>query len=590
MARSTREGGDVPGIEFVAEAERCPVCEGALNVYKSRSRQVITLAAGPFRAIETLKHCGEDSTHPVLSSHVLARQVLPRQRYGYDLIVHVGCARYLENKQREEIQAELSRTRGIELSTGSLSYLCDRFLIHLEALHLARVPQLRAALGDYPLHIDATCEHGKGGLFVCMDGWRGWVLVAGRIASEHEDHLRPLVEKTSRLFGNPIATVRDMGKGGANAVAPLREKGVIDLICHYHFLAAVGKKLFEQPYALLRKLLKSSKVRTDLRALLRDLRGYSATTPQEGRFGKGVVHEQLLALVLWILEGDGTKDLLYPFALVHLAFFQRCRQALQRAQCWVQGPRTLPERRALDHLATLVRRFDQDHRFTTAVTRLEAGWQAFCELRDVLQLSNTELPRADGRAHQRELAPLEARRLREIEAALRDYRAELAERIVSTHNEGALSTSPSAVIMKYLDRYGTHLFGHPTRRDEEGAIVAIVERTNNVPEHFFGEEKQHLRRRLGRAHLGRDLEDQPAQAALAANLRHPDYVRVLCGSLDHLPMAFAELDEQALEQATPLSRSNRDTKLQQRIRALLRDEKTVVSGTDSQESNRCLTR
>ena len=590
MARSTREGGDVPGIEFVAEAERCPVCEGALNVYKSRSRQVITLAAGPFRAIETLKHCGEDSTHPVLSSHVLARQVLPRQRYGYDLIVHVGCARYLENKQREEIQAELSRTRGIELSTGSLSYLCDRFLIHLEALHLARVPQLRAALGDYPLHIDATCEHGKGGLFVCMDGWRGWVLVAGRIASEHEDHLRPLVEKTSRLFGNPIATVRDMGKGGANAVAPLREKGVIDLICHYHFLAAVGKKLFEQPNALLRKLLKSSKVRTDLRALLRDLRGYSATPPQEGRFGKGVVHEQLLALVLWILEGDGTKDLLYPFALVHLAFFQRCRQALQRAQCWVQGPRTLPERRALDHLATLVRRFDQDHRFTTAVTRLEAGWQAFCELRDVLQLSNTELPRADGRAHQRELAPLEARRLREIEAALRDYRAELAERIVSTHNEGALSTSPSAVIMKYLDRYGTHLFGHPTRRDEEGAIVAIVERTNNVPEHFFGEEKQHLRRRLGRAHLGRDLEDQPAQAALAANLRHPDYVRVLCGSLDHLPMAFAELDEQALEQATPLSRSNRDTKLQQRIRALLRDEKTVVSGTDSQESNRCLTR
>jgi hypothetical protein len=210
---------------------------------------------------------------------------------------------------------------------------------------------------------------------------------AGRIPSEHEDHLRPLVEKTTRLFGDPIATVRDMGQGGAKAVASLREKGVVDLICHYHFLAAVGKKLFEQPYGLLRKLLKSSKVRTDLRALLRDLRGYSTTSPQEGHFGKGVVGDDLLALVLWILEGAGTKDLLYPFALVHLAFFQRCRQALQRAQCWVQGPRTLPKRRAIDHLATLVRRFDKDHRFTTAVTRLEEGWQAFCELRDVLQLS-----------------------------------------------------------------------------------------------------------------------------------------------------------------------------------------------------------
>ena len=178
----------------------------------------------------------------------------------------------------------------------------------------------------------------------------------------------------------------------------------------------------------------------------------------------------------------------------------------------------------------------------------------------------------------------------EIEAALRDYRAELGERIASSPCAGSLSTSPSTVIESYLDRYRERLFGHPTRRDEAGTIVAIVERTNNVPEHFFGHEKQHLRRRLGRANLGRDLEDQPAQAALAANLRHPDYVRALCGSLDHLPTAFAELDELALAQANPLSRSNRDSKLQHRIRALLKDEKTVDSGTDSQESNRYLTR
>jgi hypothetical protein len=591
VARAARQAGDAPSIAFVAEAERCPLCDRALKVYKTRSRQVITLAAGPFRAIETLKHCAEDQTHPVIGSNVLARQVLPRQRHGYDLIVHVGCARYLENKQREEIQADLDRQWGIELSTGSLSYLCDRFLTHLEALHLARVPQLRAALGAaYPLHIDATCEHGKGGLFVCMDGWQGWVLVAGRIPSEHEDHLRPLVEKTTRLFGDPIATVRDMGTAGAKAVAPLREKGIPDLICHFHFLAAVGKKLFEQPYTLLRKLLKSSKVRTDLRALLRDLRAYPTISPYAGRFGKGVVREDLSALVLWILEGDGTKDLLYPFALVHLEFFQRCRKALQRTEDWVQGPRTLPERRAVDHLATLVRRLDKDNRFASAVTRLEEGWQAFCALRDVLQLSNAELPRADVRAQQRELAPLEARRMHEIKAAVRAYRAELAERIASPQSAGLLPQSPDAVIAKYLDRYAERLFGHPIRCDEQGRIVAIVERTNNVPEHFFGHDKQHLRRRLGRANLGRDLEDQPAQAALAANLRHPEYVRVLCGSLDQLPIAFAELDEHALAQTTPLSRSNRDSNLQHRIRTLLTGAEDVDSEPDSQESNRCLTR
>ena len=54
VARATREVGDVPGIDFVAEAERCPFCGGALKVYKSHSRRVITLAAGTFRATETL--------------------------------------------------------------------------------------------------------------------------------------------------------------------------------------------------------------------------------------------------------------------------------------------------------------------------------------------------------------------------------------------------------------------------------------------------------------------------------------------------------------------------------------------------------
>jgi hypothetical protein len=172
VARATSDAGDVPGIAFVAETERRPLCNGALKVYKSRSRQVITLAGGSFRAIETLRH------------------------------------------------------RGIALSTGSLSALCDRFLSYLEALHLTRVPQLRSALGEsYPLHIDATCEHGKGGLFLCVDAWRGRVLVAGRIPSKHEDHLRPLVEKTTPMFGDPIAIVRDMGQGGAKALAPLREKG-----------------------------------------------------------------------------------------------------------------------------------------------------------------------------------------------------------------------------------------------------------------------------------------------------------------------------------------------------------------------------
>ena len=61
--------------------------------------------------------------------------------------------------------------------------------------------------------------------------------------------------------------------------------------------------------------------------------------------------------------------------------------------------------------------------------------------------------------HQKALEPLEAQRLGRIEAALRDYRMELDARIAVSQ----CSTSPDAVIVGYLDRYGERLFGHPTR-------------------------------------------------------------------------------------------------------------------------------
>lgn len=333
----------LPCVEFVAEAQRCAICEQPLQVQKSRQREVFTLEGGAFVAREVLKRCGGDESHPVVGSEALSHLVKPAQRYGYDVLVHVGLARYLRGKQRIEICDELRQHRGLELSEASISNLCDRFLSDFEALHMSRIPCLREAMSQgYPLHIDATCEHGKGGLFVCMNGWRGWVLLAARIPSEHEDHLRPIVDKTVALFGDPIATVRDCADAGANAVSALRERAIPDLVCHYHFLGAVGNKLFDNPYALLRNLLRYSHVRRDLRELLRALRRYRHSHDHRARFGTGPVREDLLALMLWLLEGEGKKDLRYPFSLCHLTFVQRCQQATDKVKCWV--PRVLEPR------------------------------------------------------------------------------------------------------------------------------------------------------------------------------------------------------------------------------------------------------
>jgi len=542
--------------------DNCAVCGAPTVIARSKNRTVVTYAEGMFEAVEVQKKCSVDSFHSVMKSEALARIVRPRQRFGYDLIVYVGLMRYLKKKQREEICEELFRKRAIKLSAGTVSNLCDRFLLYLEALHLVRSPYLKAVMQEhgYPLHIDATSEHGKGGLFVCMDGFRNWVLCAGKIESESEENLKPFVEKTIELFGDPIGVVRDLGIPGKNAVAFLVQRGVPDFVCHYHFLGAIGAKLFDSPYALLRNLLRQSLVRTDLRQLLKEMKRCRGTGP-------GCIREDLLALVHWVIEGEGKKDAMYPFSLPYLEFFQRCQAAMQRADIWVPTPRSQAERRALCHLEGLMRRLEKDKRLQEAVGRLEKGWQAFTLARNSLRLTDAELPRGDKRYQQIEIPALQAKRLKEIEKQVELYLKEL-RKIVG--NESLTKpTTPHGIILKYFTKYRDQIFGHPVIIDDNGTVIAVVQRTNNVDEHFFGNEKQRLRRRVGRAHLGRDLEDQPAQAALAANLRHPDYVRILCGSLEHLHNAFANLDEQAIGNATLLVRSNRDTVLQKRVRILL---------------------
>ena len=209
-----RKDRPFPRIDFAAEAQKCDNCARSLAVQKSKTRLVITREAGPFEAREVLKRCDRNQSHSVFHSGRLSKLVKPRQRYGYDLIVHVGLARYLDGKQREEIRAELYSKIGVELPDGTITNLCDRFLIYLEALHLMRAPILRSHVqaDGYQLHLDATCEKGKGGVFLCLDGCHGWVLMAGKIPSENEEYMKPLIERTVELFGDPISTMRDLGR------------------------------------------------------------------------------------------------------------------------------------------------------------------------------------------------------------------------------------------------------------------------------------------------------------------------------------------------------------------------------------------
>jgi hypothetical protein len=205
--------------------------------------------------------------------------------------------------------------------------------------------------------------------------------------------------------------------------------------------------------------------------------------------------------------------------------------------------------RLLRRLARVLDRVTSREDAVRAVRTLKRRSTLFDELRSVLRIQ----PRcAEHRAPpRRALNPDEATaELGDIRSALAQWERSLRE---GRPNRGPAEDEREAIdlILEHLDRHGKSLFGHVIHLPRSaGAGVRLVERTNNLEENFFRDLKHGERRRSGRKTLTQDLENFPAAAALVPNLRHEDYVAILCGSLEDLPRAFADLDATRHAQAS----------------------------------------
>jgi hypothetical protein len=511
-----------------------------MRVRKTFAHGGVTLAHGAFHVRETVHVCAAGCTQPDLgSAHgralvkrqaAVAELLPPRSTVGYDVMTFVGLERFLHYRQRDEILAALEQKYHIVLSSGEVSELGRRFLVYLEALHHARAPDLRAALakdGGWPLHIDATGEDGQGTLLVPYAGWRGWAMGAWKIPTERADAVLPKLRAVEALFGAPCAVMRDLGKAMIEAARDFvagREELIPVLGCHMHFLKDIGKDLLRTAHDDLCDLFRRFEVLPRLRALARDLGRtlgteiqrarreltdwLAGTDPQfrlpEGNAGLAAVR----ALGQWVLDypDDGT-DAVFPFDRPWLDLYLRCLRSCRAAESWLRKP--CADRRVLvglERLHRIVEPVRSELPFQIPVRTIQQRARLFDELRDV--------------------------------------------------------------ILNHLDHHGPSLWGHVIALPPTvGGGIRLVARTNVLLESFFHEIKHGERRRSGRKVLTQDLEQLPASAVLACNLTKSDYVSILCGSLDDLPHAFAQLD------AVDRSRS-----LPARI---LTVASTTISGQDS---------
>lgn len=539
-----------------------------MRVQKTARRTGTTREHGSFTACETIyvcaARCRSEGKPLIRRASALASVLPPKGVVGYDVIVFVGLERYLQHRQREEIREELAR-QGIVLSEGEISRLGHLFLRYLEALHESRADRLREALekdGGWPLHVDATGEGGRGTLLVVFAGWRPWVLGAWKIPTERADAILPRLTAVVGRFGAPCALMRDLGRAVTEACNTLVASlgGTIPVLaCHQHLLADVGGDLLAESYGQLRELFRRFGVKAGLRALARDLgRGLGtdiadarkAFCSWQGRADEGHVipgGQAGLAVVRamsqWVLDHHTEgHDQGFPYDLPYLAFLDRCVTARRAADAFT---RRLPDDKsvckALERLRRLLEPTVSEVPFSQVSRTLRARAEIFNELRDALRLR----PKLSGRTTTTS-TPVSttqlAEELRDIEASIKQLSDSLAAR---RPERGPAQDKRRAIdiVLTHLDKHGPFLVGHIVRLSvAAGGTTRIVDRTNNRLESFFDRMKRGERRRSGRKNLAQDLEQMPPAAALVPNLLSPEYVSLVCGSIDKLPQAFAALD------------------------------------------------
>ena len=576
-------------------------------VQKTVLRSGCTLAHGRFQARETVHFCAAGCRWPseakvTRRAACLSETLVQSANVGYDVMVFVGRKRFIEHEQRAKICEALREEHGVRLSEGEVSRLAVHFTEYLARLHRARANEIKAALqsdGGWPMHVDATGEAGRGTVLAVIAGWREWVLGSWKISTERADLILPCLRQVVRRFGSPCAVMRDMGKAMTPAVNDLVSESALDipvLTCHQHFLADVGKDLLESSHAELRGLFRRHKVRPNLRALVREL-GRELGADIEG--ARQTVLEQLsqsdtsqriasgrdgLAFIRsfaqWILDykADAT-GLNFPFDRPYLDLYDRAVTARRATDTFLA---TLPDDKKIARILTRLRRYldpvASEVPFRQVTLRLRRRAALFDELRGVLRIVAT-LPENET-----------AEDLDQMRTELDDFVASLRD---SKPARGPAQDTREAIdtVLAHIETHGNSLFGHAIRLSESaGGGVRLVPRTNYLSENGFGAFKHGERVRTGYKNLGYVLETLPAEALLARNLQHQDYVSIVCGSLEKLPDSFAELDRKdrvAKQRGEPIEdpEDGLASILQAATASLVKEDRRIVR-TD--EMNRCI--
>lgn len=543
---------EIQVIHFDTDQKICPLDSQNLHVQKTYTRLIKSIGLGQFYAHTTVRYC---KAHPELGlwkSKELDEIVPPDSNIAYNVIVEIGKLRFIENRQVIEIQWLLFIKHSIEISISEIELLIDKFIFYLAAVHQESVPLIRAeiqAQGGYILHIDATCEGDSPKLVSSVDPVSGFVLYSAKITSENQEELTHFLEQIKANFGVPHVIVSDMSKAIKSAVTEVFGN-LPHYICHFHFLAAIGKLLFEKEHIILRKALSKAGVSGKLKAMKRNMTcnfeklkidEIEAYLEKPGKLEKTAEATEMLAyyLIQWILdhpsEGNGYG---FPFDQRYLNFYERLEQAqllLENAKAYYS---TKTENDAIIwKLYHIFQKIVGDSSLKKTALEYKTKLDVFQELRQALCVA----PESTNKGLKQNDEAISNDELDKIKNAVEDFIKKHNDRIDQT-TEKSLRNGFIQIkerILKYWDR----LFADPFVVDVNGEKkVFFIHRTNNIMEQLFRRFAYFYRRIHGNSSIRRNLENIPEALPLVENLKNHDYVKLVFCNENKIDERFSQID------------------------------------------------
>ena len=441
------------------------------------------------------------------------------------ITIAVGLLRFLLDYQREGIQI-LMGSHGISISTGEISSLSREFLLRFHSIYRRHMKDLE--LGEYILHLDSTGESGNEIVFMAKDGITGLTMDACIMPSESEEYITPFLRGIKEVFHDPAGVLRDMGPAIKASVSVVF-LGLLQLICHYHFVKDLGKDVFG-----LYSDLRESMVSTKALALIS-----SIGMPEKG---DGIVYAEKL----WI--AIGSEYVLYPrsipskfpFVLPYFQIMERCMEIENMLKSIIgRNASHMKLVKPVTDLYIAVREITHDPAVLEKYRIIVRTWTWFESVRKALRVS-------------RDLNSGEGSETPDIGTIGNELNNTLSKIMEEGRFTGGDLERMSGIFENRIEDHRAELLSPVVGKDGKTIDVA---RHNGIEEIGHRWSRMHIRRRTGRSQTTREMGMYGALTAILSNIENKHYVEKVLSKIDFLE-EFRSITKAELNAAGKLIRPN----------------------------------